>query len=35
MLAGVDIVATYKLAHINRTKLEHLFHKIFALLSST
>jgi hypothetical protein len=29
LLAGVDIVATYKLAHINRTKLENLFHKIF------
>ena len=23
-------MATYKLAHINRTKLENLFHKIFA-----
>lgn len=30
LLAGVEIVATYKLAHINRTKLENLFHKIFA-----
>jgi hypothetical protein len=30
LLAGVDIVATYKLAHINRTKLENLFHKIFS-----
>ena len=30
LLAGVDIVATYKLAHINRTKLENLFHKMFA-----
>lgn len=30
LLAGVDIVATYKLAHINRTKLENLFHRIFA-----
>lgn len=30
LLANVDIVATYKLAHINRTKLENLFHKIFA-----
>lgn len=29
LLAGVTIVATYKLAHINRTKLEDLFHKIF------
>jgi len=30
LLAGVTIVATYKLAHVNRTKLENLFHKIFA-----
>jgi hypothetical protein len=30
LLADVAIVATYKLAHINRTKLENLFHKIFA-----
>ncbi|HDS1524657.1 TPA: GIY-YIG nuclease family protein [Stenotrophomonas maltophilia] len=30
LLAEVDIVATYKLAHINRTKLENLFHTIFA-----
>lgn len=30
LLAGVNIVATYKLAHINRTKLENVFHKIFA-----
>lgn len=30
LLADVNIVATYKLAHINRTKLENLFHKIFA-----
>lgn len=30
LLAGVEIVATYKLANINRTKLENLFHKIFA-----
>ena len=30
LLADVKIVATYKLAHINRTKLENLFHKIFA-----
>jgi T5orf172 domain len=30
LLAGVNIMATYKLAHINRTKLENLFHKIFA-----
>lgn len=30
LLAGVTIVATYKLSHINRSKLEKLFHKIFA-----
>lgn len=30
LLADVDVVATYKLAHINRTKLENLFHRIFA-----
>lgn len=30
LLAGVTIVATYKLAQINRTRLENLFHKIFA-----
>lgn len=30
LLAGVTIVATYKLAQINRTKLENLFHRIFA-----
>jgi hypothetical protein len=30
LLAGVDIVATYKLADINRKKLENLFHRIFA-----
>lgn len=30
LLADVTVVATYKLAHINRTKLENLFHKIFA-----
>jgi len=30
LLAGVKIVATYKLAHVNRSKLENLFHKIFA-----
>jgi hypothetical protein len=29
LLAEVDIVATYKLAGINRTKLENLFHRIF------
>lgn len=30
LLADVTVVATYKLAHINRTKLENLFHRIFA-----
>lgn len=30
LLAGVDIVATYKLHNINRTKMENLFHRIFA-----
>lgn len=30
LLADVEIVATYKLADINRTKLEGIFHRIFA-----
>ncbi len=30
LLAEVEIVATYKLAGINRNKLENLFHRIFA-----
>ena len=30
LLAAVDVVATYKLSGINRTKLEALFHRIFA-----
>ncbi|WP_152399119.1 GIY-YIG nuclease family protein [Paenibacillus cellulositrophicus] len=30
LLADVEIVATYKLAGINRTKLEAIFHRIFA-----
>lgn len=30
LLAEVEIVATYKLAGINRTKMEGLFHRIFA-----
>ena len=30
LLAGVEVVVTYKLAGINRTKLENLFHRIFA-----
>jgi hypothetical protein len=29
LLADVEIVATYKLANINRTKLENLIHRIF------
>lgn len=29
LLADVDIIATYKLANINRTKLENLIHRIF------
>lgn len=30
LLADVEIVATYKLANINRKKLEQLLHKFFA-----
>jgi hypothetical protein len=30
LLADVEVVATYKLAGVNRTKLENLFHRIFA-----
>ncbi|KAA0892558.1 GIY-YIG nuclease family protein [Pusillimonas sp. ANT_WB101] len=30
LLADVEVIATYKLAEINRTKLERLFHRIFA-----
>lgn len=30
LLADVEIVATYRLAQINHTKLENLFHRIFA-----
>ncbi|QSO54180.1 GIY-YIG nuclease family protein [Alicyclobacillus curvatus] len=30
LLADVEVVATYKLAGINRTKLEGVFHRIFA-----
>lgn len=30
LLANVEVVATYKLHNINRTKLEGLFHKLFA-----
>ncbi|WP_349811289.1 GIY-YIG nuclease family protein [Xanthomonas dyei] len=29
MLAKVEIVATYKLSNLNRTRLENLFHRIF------
>lgn len=29
LLAGVDIVATYKLHNLNRTKLENIFHRLF------
>ena len=31
LLADVEVVAEYKLSGINRTKLEHLFHRIFAV----
>lgn len=30
LFAGVDVVATYKLYNINRTKLENLLHRFFA-----
>ena len=30
LMADVEIVATYKLASINKTKLENLFHRIFS-----
>jgi hypothetical protein len=30
LLAGVEVVATYKLAKINRTKMEDIFHRIFS-----
>ena len=30
LLADVEVIASYKLAKINRTKLENLFHRIFA-----
>lgn len=29
LLAGVDVVATYKLHNLNRTKLENIFHRLF------
>lgn len=31
LLAKVEIVATYKLAGINRTRMENLFHRLFSL----
>lgn len=31
LLAEVEVVASYKLSNINRTKLENLFHRIFAV----
>ena len=30
LLADVDVVATYKLSNIHRTKMENLFHRIFS-----
>src|SRR5690554_791656 len=30
LLAGVEVVATYKLHNINRTKLENIFHRVFS-----
>jgi hypothetical protein len=30
LLGEVEVVATYKLFHINRTRMENLFHRIFA-----
>jgi len=30
LLSKIDVVATYKLAGINRTRMENLFHKLFA-----
>ena len=30
LLADVEVVASYKLSNINRTKLENIFHRIFA-----
>ena len=30
LLAGVDVIATYKLHNINRVKMENLFHRIFS-----
>jgi hypothetical protein len=30
LLAKVEVVATYKLAGVNRTRMEKLFHRLFA-----
>lgn len=30
LLAGVEVVATYKLGNLNRVRLENLFHRLFA-----
>lgn len=30
LLTGVEVITSYKLASINRTKLENVFHRIFA-----
>lgn len=30
LLAGVDVVATYKLHNLNRVKLENIFHRLFS-----
>lgn len=30
LLAGVEVVATYKLHNINRTRMENLFHRLFS-----
>lgn len=30
LLADVDVVATYKLSNLNRTKLENIFHRLFS-----
>lgn len=30
LLAGVEVVATYKLLNLNRTKLENIFHRLFS-----
>lgn len=30
LLAGVEVVATYKLHNLNRTKLENIFHRLFS-----